>query len=179
MTAPKDRQRLMGQVVLAQAGDRVAFEEVFRLTVDHARKLAYSLVGPNLCDDVLQESYLLVYRKLHQLKDPRAFIGWLCRLVLHVAYRQQKSLPDHQELPEALSSEGDSNSLVDSIVLRRALSGLHQKDRDVLALRELLGLSYEDISQTLQVPVGTVRSRLNKARQRLAERLKSSDTIRS
>ena len=68
---------------------------------------------------------------------------------------------------------------MDSIVLRRALSGLHQKDRDVLALRELLGLSYEDISQTLQVPVGTVRSRLNKARQRLAERLKTSDTIRS
>ena len=84
--------------------------------------------------------------------------------------------PQRSELPENLAAKDRTDSLVNALVLRRALAGMHHKDRDVLVLREMLGLSYEDMSHTLQVPVGTVRSRLNTARKRLAERLKASET---
>lgn len=167
------KEHLAATVTLAQMGRKDAFEGVFKLTHNHARKLAYSVVGPDHCDDVVQESYLLVYRKLQQLKDPEAFLGWLCRLVLHVAYRFSKKHPQTKELPDHIVGEDRTDSVVDALVLKRALDGLHHKDRDVLVLRELLGLNYEEISHTLQVPVGTVRSRLNKARKRLGESLES------
>ena len=173
MTGLEARERLRAQVVLARNGDRAAFEEVFTLTRTHARKLAYSVVGPNHCEDVLQESYLLAYRKLSQLKDPDALIGWLCRLVLHVSYRYKKRHPLLEELPEQLQVQEKTDDVLQAIVLRKALNGMHTKDRDVLVLRELLGLSYEDISHALQVPVGTVRSRLNSARKRLAQQLRT------
>lgn len=167
------KEHLAATVILAQMGRSDAFEEVYKLTHNHARKLAFSVVGPVHCDDVVQESYLLVYRKLQQLKDPGAFVGWLCRLILHVAGRFSKKHPETKELPEHISSDDRTDSLLDALVLKRALDGLHHKDRNVLVLRELLGLSYEDISQALQIPVGTVRSRLSIARKRLATRLES------
>ena len=174
MPDPQDaKEHLAATVALAQMGRKDAFEEVFKLTHNHARKLAYSVVGPDYCDDVVQESYLLVYRKLQQLKEPEAFLGWLCRLILHVAYRFSKKHPHTKQLPEHIGGDDRTDSVVDTLVLKRALDGLHHKDRDVLVLRELLGLNYEDISHTLQIPVGTVRSRLNKARKRLTDSLVS------
>ena len=166
-----DKEHLTSLVVSAQTGKKDAFEEIFRLTREHARKLAYSVVGAHHCEDVLQESYLLVYRKLRQLQKPEAFVGWLCRLVLHVAYRHKKKFPPNDELSDHLGDDDKTDSLVDALVLRRVLAGMHPRDRDVLVLRELLGLSYEDLSHTLQLPLGTVRSRLNTARKRLSERL--------
>lgn len=165
------REELAKHVKGAQLADSDAFEAIVRLTEDHARKLAYSIVGPDHCEDVLQESYLLVFRKIAQVKRPEAFMGWLCRLVMHVAYRYNKKYPETDELPTIADAKDGSSALLDSLVLRAALKELKKKDQELLVLRELLSFSYEEIAQVLEIPVGTVRSRLHKARARLSTQL--------
>ena len=166
------KERLAEFVRRAQKGELGAFEEIVAHTEAYARKLAYPIVGPELCEDALQESFLLAYRKLGQLKDPTAFISWLCRLVLHVSYRMKKKNPVWEALPEDEKSGEGLEPLLDSMVLCQALDEMREKDKKLLVLRELLQLSYDEISRVLRVPTGTVRSRLHKARNLLSEKLK-------
>ncbi len=159
-------------VIQAQAGNQQSFEQLFYKTHNLARKVAYSIVGSTLAEDAVQESYLLVFQKLRQLKDPAAFRGWLSRLVLHTCYRIAKKRPNELELPsEEVEAPDQSQSVIDSLFLKQGLSRLQPKDRDILILRELLGLSYEEVAFALSLPLGTVRSRLHSARKHLAERL--------
>ena len=162
-------------VLRVQQGDQEAFQELFYETHLLARKVAVAVVGPQNVDDAIQESYLLVYRKLPQLQDPGAFRGWLSRLVLHVCYRMNTKVKETAELEEEQSQAPDaSQTVVDSLFLRQGLMRLKQAERDILVLRELLGLTYEETAFALKLKVGTVRSRLHAARKHLAERLKLS-----
>ena len=156
----------------AQAGNQVAFQELFYQTHLLARKIAVSVVDPQNVDDAVQESYLLVFRKLPQLKDAGAFRGWLCRLVLHTCYRMQSKQKDTAELKEVPAQTAfESEAVVDSLHLRQGLMRLKKSDREILVLRELIGLSYEETAYALGIRLGTVRSRLHKARKKLAQRL--------
>lgn len=155
----------------AKKGDRSAFEALLGQTQPLARRIAYSVLPRDHVEDALQESYLLVFRKLPQLKNPEAFTGWLSRLVLHVCYRMKDRQKEEAELPENVPEPRSPDRVVDNLALRQALNRLQPRDRDVLILRELLGLPYEEISFALEIPLGTVRSRLSGARKRLAERL--------
>lgn len=169
---PAEREELIGWVVKAQKGDTSAFEQLVKLTEKKARKVAFSVVGHDLLDDALQESYLLVFRKLKQLREPEAFIGWLSRLVLHVCYKLLKKNPHSKELNQTLEPQHDqTEDALNSLALRQALERLQRKDREVLILREFLELSYEETAYALDLPVGTVRSRLHAARKKLQQRL--------
>ena len=165
------KEELTRLVQGAQDGDVEAFEKVVKSTEDYARKLAYPIVGPDHCEDVLQESYLLAFRKLGQLKKPEVFLSWFCRLVLHAAYRHKKKNPHVNALPEDQAGEEMTEPLLSSMVLRKALDRLKPKEKELLVLRELLQLSYDEIAHVLQLPVGTVRSRLHKSRKRLEDEL--------
>ena len=167
----EDRGVLFELVVRAQQGDHSAFEQLFTRTTPLVKRIAYSLLSAQDCDDAVQESFLLAYRKLPQLKAPEAFLGWLGRLTLHVCYAIKKKRPSELPLSEAVPAQASPEGVLDGLVLRTALGRLHTRDREVLILREMLGLSYEEVAVALRIPVGTVRSRLNGARQRLAERL--------
>lgn len=156
----------------AQKGDRAALEELLRVTQPMARRIAVSVVGRDALEDALQESYLLVYRKLSQLREPEAFRGWFSRLVLHVCYGMARQQKGEQALPEELPQADATESVLAALALRQALARLERKDRDVLILREILELSYEEVGLALRIPTGTVRSRLHAARKHLAERMK-------
>lgn len=166
-----ERHRLHELILEAQGGDLGAFEQIVRLTEKLARRIAFSVVGPNLVEDALQESYLLVFRKLVTLKNPDSFLSWFGRLVLHASYSVQRKHPSTQEFESDLPGGDNTESLVSQLTLRKALSQLEEKDRNVLLLREMMELNYDQIAQTLRVKVGTVRSRLHSARKHLAERL--------
>lgn len=171
MNMMADTTPLMTLVDRSQKGDGDAFEQLVARTQNMAKRIAYSLVPSSQVDDVLQESYLLVFRKLPQLQKTEAFLGWFSRLVLGVSYdllRKIKTPPEKQE-PEA--SRDHAEAVVSQLVLRRALDMLQRKDRDILILRELLDLNYEEIAVALRLPLGTVRSRLHSARKELAKRL--------
>lgn len=155
----------------AQDGDRNACEELVGATTGLVKKITYSTVGRQLCEDAYQETYLIVFRKIRQLKNPSAFPGWVGRIALHVCYDLRKRVKFEEELPEHSSSPDQADSIVEAMSLHKALFQLHDRDRDVILLREFLDLSYEQVAQALRVPVGTVRSRLNNARKTLLKRL--------
>ena len=137
-----------------------------------ARKVAHTVLRPEQVDDAVQESYLLVYQKLPQLREPEAFLGWLSRLVLHTCYRFQRKEREEVPLPEQeLPAPDTTERALTTLHLRQALSRLKQDDRNLLMLRELLSLSYEEVAYALSIPIGTVKSRLNKARKKLKQRL--------
>lgn len=167
-----DQERLNSFVFDARRGDKLAFEKLVSSTQNLARRIALSLVSPCSVDDVLQDSYLLVYRKISSLGAPEAFLSWFCKIVLRTCYDhlQKNSRVVDEEFSEKRPDHSDI--VVEQIALRNALSRLHKKDRDVLILREVLELSYQEVAVALGIPVGTVRSRLSKARKHLAERLK-------
>lgn len=158
----------------ARQGSPLAFEQLVELTEKLLKKLAFPIVGEQRLADALQETYLLVFRNLHQLREPGAFIPWLSRLCLHVCYKLSPSAP-HQELKDVSATVSDSsNQIAARVTLNQALNRLERGDRDLLILRELLDFSYDDLAYTLRIPVGTVKSRLNTARTRLRERLNLS-----
>lgn len=154
-----------------QDGDAEALEPFIEATRDLGYRLAYSfLQDAHRCEDVLQDVYLTVYRRIHQLRDVRATRTWFCRIV---ANRCRRLLRDEKPASlDAIEELGESPSmrhegLEERMDVQRLLAGLGEQDRAVITLRELFQLSYSEIAEVLEVPVGTVRSRLSKARERL------------
>ena len=171
--APEPKYRNLAPLVtLAQQGDTSAFEQLVKETERLARRVAISVVGPDQMEDVLQESYLLVYRKLVLLKNPESFVNWLARLVLHTSYNVARLEKKTDVLDPEQPSPDQTDALVDQMTMRNALERLEKKDRNIIILREMMGLSYDDIAQALRLKVGTVRSRLHAARKHLSDRLR-------
>ncbi len=179
MTSPNpSSSELTPWVRRAQEGDRSALEELMRRTLPMARRIAASVVHRDQIDDAVQECYLLVCRKLKQLKKPEAFKAWFSRILLHLCYEAQRKARPTEELAENLTQESQAEHVLNALTLREALGRLSKTDRDVLILREMMGLSYEELSYTLRVPVGTVRSRLSNARKHLKTALEQSSNFK-
>lgn len=171
------RQRLSQLVGRVQDGEEGAFEAFVRETQEPAYRLACSLLrDADTAQDALQEAYLAAYSAIHQLRDPQAAHSWMLRIVTYQCRRFQRrtrpgsldALADGgQEPVTPAESEGTEQRLD----LSRAFDELNDQDRTVLTLREVMQLSYDEIARALKVPLGTVRSRLAKARLRFAKAL--------
>jgi RNA polymerase sigma-70 factor (ECF subfamily) len=145
-------------------------DRLVKQTAALAYKLAYGKLGRReLAEDAVQDAYELVFRKLHQLRDPGAFKAWFCRIVIHCCHK-------HFESPGEFHEPADPSRAHEATVERATLAQLFRwlptRDRNVLLLREVMSFSYDEVSQILRVPIGTVRSRLSKARTRALELLK-------
>lgn len=167
----KREEPLSAWVKRAQAGETYAFEELVNRTRGLVRKTAYPLLRDEQVEDVIQETYLVAYQKLHHLRDPDAFQAWLVRIALHVAYALRRKTPLLAEPDRALPSADSTVAASQRLDLKAALGQLKESDRNILILREMLQLSYEEISLALRLPVGTVRSRIHYGRKKLAELL--------
>ena len=162
-------------VLRFQAGDELAFGELVERY--HVRLRYYvrkMLSQPAGADDVLQEVWFDVYRGLHSLREPEAFRAWLYRIardrVFGLLRRQRprfERLDDH-ELIGPVDEEEDF-SPEDAERVHEALAQLPPEQREVLVLRFLEEMSYEDIARVSGSPLGTVRSRLHYAKRALRE----------
>jgi len=176
----------------AQAGDEAAFGIIMRAHHERTFRLAFAIVH-NEADarDVCQEVWLTVWKQLATFRGESRFMTWLHPIVTrrsldHLRKRRRwfdRFLPFGTQddsiasAPEPATDEtgrdqAEGNETVARV--RAALATLPPKHRAVLALRELEGLSYEEIAQATGVPVGTVMSRLFHARRLLAEKLGQS-----
>ena len=126
-------------------------------------------------DDALQELWLDVFRSVRKLKEPRAFGAWLYRLARDRAYRDlrqtlaaagRERTSDHDALAGAEAPEA-SFSADDAAEIHAALGGLDPEYREVLLLRFVEGMSYEELAAVIGCELGTVRSRLHYAKQKL------------
>ena len=169
----------------AQGGDSAAFDEVVNRFTGELYGLALFLTGQaSDADDVLQETFLGAYENLAAFEGRSSLKTWLSRILLNQAARHRRSQrvrkaaqPVHLSAASQAVLEGaarqsqvrDSEIRLDVL---QVLQTLQPDYREVVVLREMEGMSYQQIAETLHIPEGTVESRLFRARQELKERLK-------
>ncbi|MGI5820099.1 MAG: sigma-70 family RNA polymerase sigma factor [Armatimonadota bacterium] len=175
----------------ARDGDRAAFGQL----VDEYKDKIYNYVArmlndPYEAEDVTQEAFLRAYRSLPRFRGASSFHTWLYRiasnLAIDVVRKRKRQEPTfsldqplesdegeyERELPDESGGPEDRTSTRETrVAVRRAIMDLPEKLRDVMILYELQGEIYEDIAGILNVPLGTVKSRLFNARNRLKESL--------
>ena len=147
----------------------------------------------DLVEDIAQETFIRAYRALHQFRGDAQFYTWLYRIAVNTA---KKSLMDMKRNPviseNALRSGGDddetsrlgheltSEETPETVLAAReiaqavnaAMEALPEDLRQAVTLREIEGLSYEDIAEAMGCPIGTVRSRIFRAREAISQRVK-------
>jgi RNA polymerase sigma-70 factor (ECF subfamily) len=154
-------------VLRAQAGDRAALEAVLERALALLQPYATAMIADaDLRADVLQETLVLVYRKLGTLREPRAFAGWVRRIASREIFRALHRLRRHQrtheelspDLPAAADPPPDPGGLLER--LPALLERVSPASRAVLALHYLEGLTLDEVGGVLALPPGTVKSRL-------------------
>ncbi len=176
-------------VARAQAGDRRAFDLlVLKYQQKVAGLIARYLRDPNEVQDVAQEAFIKAYRALGGFRGESAFYTWLYRIAInaaknHLASRGRRPPRDDMEMEvaEQLESGGrlremgtpENHLLSEEIAqtVQKALDELPEDLRTAIVLRELEGLSYEEIAEAMDCPIGTVRSRIFRARDAIEKRL--------
>ncbi|MCR9294814.1 MAG: sigma-70 family RNA polymerase sigma factor [bacterium] len=169
------------------AGDSFAFGELVRRYQSriyaHALKLSKC---HETAEDIVQETFLKAYDKLHTFRFESAFYSWLFRISFNqfLADRRRQSISClsleeveraglHDPADGSRSGEELIEASEDRLRVRRALGQLDPQSRLILELREMEGHSYQEISRGLKLKMGTVRSRLARARQKLQRVLQS------
>jgi RNA polymerase sigma-70 factor (ECF subfamily) len=186
-TADDTDQELVRRV---QAGDQTAFNLLVLKYQHRVLKLVGRFVNDAAeAEDVAQEAFLKAYRALASFRGDSAFYTWLYRIAINTAKNalvSQRRRPvdfdldlqdpeqydRHAKLKEADTPEGVL--LTDEIrsVVEEAMEQLPEDLRTAIVLRELEGLSYEEIAEAMDCPVGTVRSRIFRAREAIDKKLK-------
>ena len=191
MSEPTVRQIDQQLVERAQRGDKKAFE---LLVTKYQRKLARLLSrfvrDPAEVEDVTQEAFIKAYRALPSFRGDSAFYTWLYRIGINTAKNYLVALgrraPTTTEFDaEEAESFDDADNLRDNNTpdamlqskeigeaVNRAMEALPEEVRTAITLREIAGLSYEDIANVMACPIGTVRSRIFRARDEIAAELR-------
>ncbi|MBK9924969.1 MAG: sigma-70 family RNA polymerase sigma factor [Anaerolineales bacterium] len=168
-------------IVQAQNGDRNAFSELVRIHAQGVLNVVYRMCGDMLiAEDASQETFIRAWQNLSSYRPHMPLRNWLYRIAFNAGMdmvrKNKRIMPDDiDEMPltdgqpglETLVSQNERTALV-----QQAIMALPDASRAVLVLREYEGLSYQEISSTLDIPVGTVMSRLNYARNLLKSKLK-------
>ena len=178
----------------AKRGDTRAFE---MLVVKYQRRIE-RLIGRmvrdvDLVQDVAQESFIRAYRALPQFRGDSAFYTWLYRIAVNTAKKTLVDLKRDIVVSESTlnsSDDGDETSRAENelsdgetpeamlaskeiaAAVNAAIEALSEDLRQAITLREIEGLSYEEISDAMNCPIGTVRSRIFRAREAIAARLR-------
>lgn len=180
-TNPADKLQQEVLVVLAQAGNTEAFT---RLVDDHHGRLLYFvrrlLQDRAAADDVLQETWVTAYRGLWSLREPSAFTAWLYGIARRKALQQLDRHAVRYAPTEALAdieqpAEQEALLQEDVHLLHRCLEQLSIEHREVLTLRFLEDMSYEQMAEVIGCQIGTIRSRLHYAKQALRRTMEQEE----
>lgn len=156
-------------------GDIEAFEELFSSNYTRIYNLCYRMMrSAQDAEDMLQESMLKAWRKLASFKQSSSFSTWLHRIAVNTCLDAIRKRKDNKSSIEAMEEYGKqiedtASSFFDERSVERqslevALMKLKERDRVIIVLKDVQGYSYEEMSQILECPMGTVRSRLSRAR---------------
>ncbi len=185
-----DDHRLIAECL---QGDTLAFGELIRRYQDRLFNLVYRLLGSvEDAQDVVQETFLNAYKSLQTFKGDAEFFTWLYRIAWNTAVSLKRKQRLAMSLYAGRTGAGGIDPLDDSDGsqpgqaleraeqegrIQKALNRLSPEHRAVLVLKEMEGQKYETIAAILQVPVGTIRSRLHRARMELRDILERDEEI--
>ena len=183
-TQSGDREEEVGLLRAAQAGDSAAFGELVRRYQRAVYRVAFALTrNPSDADDLAQETFVRAWRAIGRFRVGEPVHPWLARIATNLAFslfRHRRRRPETplEPLVEAGQQWGIEDDPAERVEqeeqaahLNAAFAGLKPEHQAVLALRVVEEQSYEEIAETLRVPVGTVMSRLSRARAELKARL--------
>ncbi len=174
-------------VRLFRQGDKKAFDRIVLLLQDRIYNLTLNYVKQaEEAQDLTQDIFVTAYRALPSLKDDTKFVAWLYQIAVNHCRNRYSRLQrrgffnslsiDEPDMPLHLASEDQPQRNVEQGDLFKAvlnaMDTLNESDREILQLRDLQELSYEEISQVLKLPLGTVKSKLNRARIKLKNKLR-------
>ncbi len=174
-----------------QEGEEAAFTELVRRYKSRLVHTAYRVVGDSdKAEDVAQETFLRVHRNAHRYRNIAKFSTWIYTIALNVARNELRNTKRKRLVSlDAFGSSQDSDSERTTFdipdesarpdldmenselreIFQRAIAELPVRYRTVFVLRDIQGLSYEEIATIMRMPKGTVKSRMNRARQRFRE----------
>jgi RNA polymerase sigma-70 factor, ECF subfamily len=155
----------------AKRGNIDAFTELVGNYKNFVFRTAYGVVQSRPdAEDVTQETFIKAYQSLKTLQNDRTFPTWLARIVVRTALdfvQRRQRQPTATLHPEMVTTEDAHSQLDARMDLELALAKLSEEHRIVLVLREIQGFDYTELAEILNVPIGTVRSRLHHARAHL------------
>ncbi len=165
-------------------GDELAWEMLVRQQQGRVCAMAYGYLGDaEETRDVAQDIFVRLYRKLDQCTDGERFGAWLTSMVRNACLdylRRRKARPPRQDIPAAEMTSlasGEPNPeeqwyrTARQRLVHRALQDLSEINREVILLKDIQGLPLEQVAGLLEVPLGTVKSRVSRARVELAQAL--------
>ncbi len=181
----------LGLVQRVQKGDKSAFDLLVRKYQHKVVKLVLRYVrNPAEAEDIAQEAFIKAYRALPQFRGDSAFYTWMYRIAINtaknsLASRDRSPIRYDLDLADPEESHGVQSKLQDPDtpegmalteeirgIVNSAIDALPEELKTAIVLRELDGLSYEEIAAAMECPVGTVRSRIFRAREAIDKRLR-------
>lgn len=182
-TLPSDEEL----IARFQDGDTYAFDQLVRRYKDPLLNFIFRFIGDlNESEDLVQDTFYRVYKNKHYYKEVAKFSTWIYTIAGNLAKtelrkrKRRKIFSIHRETPNEREfelpdpkrdPEEEVNSTITEKHIHKAIGNLPPKFRQVIVLRDVQGFSYEEISSTINVPLGTVKSRVNRARLRLQDDL--------
>ncbi|NIA23990.1 MAG: sigma-70 family RNA polymerase sigma factor [Gammaproteobacteria bacterium] len=163
------------------AGDRRAFDELMLRHEDRVFGLGFRMLG-NREDalDATQQTFLTVFRKAHQFSGRSTFATWLYRVAMNTCYDRLRKAKRRRTVPMPESSDPPDLASQDALTsaelrpdLIEALTSLQPEFRAAVMLVDLEDLPFEEVAQILDVPIGTVKSRVHRGRKLLAATLRN------
>ena len=169
-------------VEAARHGDRLALEELLRSQYDNVYRLCRRITGSDDdAADAAQESLILVARGIARFDGRSAFSTWVYRIATNASLdelrrRRRRPLPTDEvgDDPRQLGAD-PAGEVAERLDVDASLMRLPAPFRAALVLRDVVGLSYEEVAGVLEVPIGTVRSRIARGRALLADELRGDN----
>ena len=172
---------LSARLTDARSGDPVALTAFVRATQSEVWRMARHLVGPEDADEVTQDTYVRAWKALSSFRGDASARTWLLAIARracadavrqHTRRRRLRARvtaePTHFEIADAAAGGGDLLELVD---------GLPAERREAFVLTQVLGCSYDEAARIAGVPVGTIRSRVARARETLIDAVRAADAV--
>jgi len=169
------KERLNQAVREFRNGNPGAFDDIFELSSSMVFRICVNMLNDyHAAEDIMQEVFLSVYKALPRFREESSFYTWIYRIAVNKSLsalkKKKETVIDRDEFPELDTGEEDDDwKEEDLFVLRKCIQELPASFRSVVVMRDIEGLSYEEIAEIEEIPVGTVRSRLNRAREMLKE----------
>jgi len=167
-------------VMRAQGGDRRAFAQIVDETLDRFLAIAHRILRDGaLAEDATQTALLGIWRDLPKLREPDRFGAWSTRLLVNACYSEARRakhwLPNLplDSVPEPSVSD-ELGPILDRDQLERGFHAVPVDQRAVIVLHHYVGMPIETVAQTLDIPAGTVRSRMHRGMTTLREALAAS-----
>lgn len=155
----------------AQAGDEDAFATLYMRYARVVHGLLLARVPRDEVDDLVQDVFLIVWRRLDSLRDAAAFGGWLSRITRNRATDYQRRVPDRGELTDELVSPGTAAAPSEAQAVLDTIRGLPEAYRETLVLRLVEGMTGPEIAERTGLTAASVRVNLHRGMKLLREKL--------